>query len=159
VGERRKALLGAVTPEDVAAVARKLVELSLAGDVAAAKVLLSYVIGRPTPAVDVDRLDLSELAILKASPPIHPGLPGTLVDPGYAIEMSKQTLIRDGLGYLEAVAREVAASQKREAAAERRLAELGRHEGFDRDDEDDEDDGDLDGGDERLTRPARPGRT
>ena len=31
------------------------------GDVAAAKLLLSYVLGQPTPAVDPDRVDVHEL--------------------------------------------------------------------------------------------------
>ena len=57
----RKALLDAVTAEDIAAVARKLRDQALDGDVAAAKVLLTYVIGRPAEAVDPDRLDSEEL--------------------------------------------------------------------------------------------------
>src|SRR5262245_34867198 len=40
VAERRKALLAAVGPADVAAVAQKLLAMALGGDVAAAKVVL-----------------------------------------------------------------------------------------------------------------------
>jgi hypothetical protein len=39
-----------VTPEDMAAVARALVERAKAGDVAAARELLDRIIGRPLPA-------------------------------------------------------------------------------------------------------------
>jgi hypothetical protein len=65
---RRKALLEAVTDEDVAAVARKLRDQALAGDVAAAKVLLTFVVGKPAAVADPDRADLDELAVLMASP-------------------------------------------------------------------------------------------
>jgi hypothetical protein len=66
--ERRKALLAAVTDEDVAAVARKLRDQALAGDVAAAKVLLQYVVGKPHPAPDPDRTDAAELALMREWP-------------------------------------------------------------------------------------------
>jgi hypothetical protein len=46
----RQALHDAVTPEDLAAVARALVDRAKAGDVAAAKELLDRIIGRPLPA-------------------------------------------------------------------------------------------------------------
>lgn len=46
----RQALHDAVTPEDMAAVARALVERAKAGDVAAARELLDRIIGRPLPA-------------------------------------------------------------------------------------------------------------
>lgn len=42
-------------------VGKVMLEKALAGDVQAAKFLASYVIGRPTPAADPDRLDLEEL--------------------------------------------------------------------------------------------------
>jgi hypothetical protein len=68
VAARRQALLDAVAPEDVAQVAKKLLALALAGDVAAAKVLLSHVIGKPPQAVNPDRLDLDEVKLLLESP-------------------------------------------------------------------------------------------
>jgi hypothetical protein len=48
--ELRQALHAAVTPEDMAAIARALIEKAKAGDVAAARELLDRIIGRPTPA-------------------------------------------------------------------------------------------------------------
>jgi hypothetical protein len=46
----RQALHDAVTPEDMAAVARALIDKAKAGDVAAARELLDRIIGRPLPA-------------------------------------------------------------------------------------------------------------
>jgi hypothetical protein len=68
VAARRKALLDAISPEDVAAVGKELLSRSLAGDVAAAKVLLAYVVGNPGPMVDPDNLDLQELQVLFRRP-------------------------------------------------------------------------------------------
>ncbi len=51
VAELRSALLDAVTPEDVAALARALLAQAKGGDVAAARLVLSYAVGRP-PAVE-----------------------------------------------------------------------------------------------------------
>src|SRR5262249_38072838 len=39
-----------------------------AGDVAAAKVLLTYVVGNPGPVIDPDHLDLQELQVLLRRP-------------------------------------------------------------------------------------------
>jgi hypothetical protein len=68
VAARRKALLDAVSPEEVAAVGRKLTEQALAGDVPSAKVLLSYVVGKPAESPNPDRVDLDELRLLLAAP-------------------------------------------------------------------------------------------
>jgi hypothetical protein len=57
-----------VTDADVAAVARKLQELAMSGDMAAATLYLSYALGKPVKVVDVDRLDLDEFALLDAAP-------------------------------------------------------------------------------------------
>ena len=52
VAELRAALLNAVTPEDVAELARALLTQAKAGDVAAARLVLSYAVGRPAEAPD-----------------------------------------------------------------------------------------------------------
>src|SRR5690348_3509828 len=56
----RQAFCAAVSDEDLAAIARALTAKARAGDVAAAKVLLAYLIGKPGPAVEPDTLDLEE---------------------------------------------------------------------------------------------------
>jgi hypothetical protein len=99
VAARRKALLDAVTDEDIAAVARKLRDLALAGDVAAAKVLLVYVVGKPTAADDPDRLDLDELRLREECPRAgYVKLYGR-VDPAFAAAMIEEHLCKDGEGY------------------------------------------------------------
>jgi hypothetical protein len=68
VATRRKALLDAVSPDDITRVGKKLCELAVAGDVPAAKVLLLYVIGKPRDAADPDRLDVDEVRLLLEAP-------------------------------------------------------------------------------------------
>ncbi|MDA1267304.1 MAG: hypothetical protein O2816_19660 [Planctomycetota bacterium] len=47
-----------------------MVAKARSGDVAAARLVLSYVVGRPTDAPDPDRLDEQELRLLKAAPSV-----------------------------------------------------------------------------------------
>jgi hypothetical protein len=68
VAALRSALLGALTEEHMARLAEALFTQALAGDTAAAKLLLSYAIGKPAPAVDPDRLDLDALDLLRLLP-------------------------------------------------------------------------------------------
>jgi hypothetical protein len=68
LGKLRSAFLDAVSDEDVAALARRLKDLAMAGDMAAATLFLSYALGKPAKVVDVDRLDLHEFALLDAAP-------------------------------------------------------------------------------------------
>jgi hypothetical protein len=49
-----------VTAEDIQAVAARLVEAAKGGDVSAARLLLSYALGKPAEAVDPDTLDVRE---------------------------------------------------------------------------------------------------
>src|SRR5947209_135258 len=58
VAALRSALLGSVTPEDIQGVAQELLRQAKEGNLAAAKLLLSYALGKPAPAVDPDTLDL-----------------------------------------------------------------------------------------------------
>jgi hypothetical protein len=64
----RRVLSEAVTDEDVEAIAKRLLEQAKAGDVAAARLLLSYAIGQPTRAVDPDTLDRQEWAVFQQIP-------------------------------------------------------------------------------------------
>jgi hypothetical protein len=66
----RAALLEAATVERMKALGEKLYELAMAGDLAAAKLLLVYAIGKAPEAVDADRLDLDEWAIANAAPTV-----------------------------------------------------------------------------------------
>jgi hypothetical protein len=62
--ELRQALVNAVTPQDIAEIVAKLMEKAKAGDAAAARVLFSYALGRPAPAVDPDTINQQELQTL-----------------------------------------------------------------------------------------------
>jgi hypothetical protein len=68
VAELRSALLEALTPERMRALAESLYASALGGDVAAAKLLLAYTLGRPAPAVDPDRLDSEEWRSTREGP-------------------------------------------------------------------------------------------
>jgi len=71
VAELRAALLGAVTAEDLAEMARALVVKAQAGDVPACKLLLSYLVGHPAapaPGVDPDRLAEHEAEVVRMRP-------------------------------------------------------------------------------------------
>jgi hypothetical protein len=56
----RKAFLDSVTPEDLAAIAQALLAKAKAGDVAAAKLVLAYLLGKPAAAADPDQLDVEK---------------------------------------------------------------------------------------------------
>lgn len=60
VAALRKALLAGVTAEDIEEVLAVLMIKAKSGDLAAIKLLLSYTVGKPGPAVDPDTLDQQE---------------------------------------------------------------------------------------------------
>ncbi len=64
----RSALLAGLTAERMQVLGDKLYARALYGDMAAAKLLLVYAIGRPPEAVDADRLDLDEWHTLTTAP-------------------------------------------------------------------------------------------
>jgi hypothetical protein len=64
----RRALLAAVTEEDMAVVARRLVAQAVEGDIAAARLLLSYTLGKPAAPVDPDTLDQQEWQLYRQRP-------------------------------------------------------------------------------------------
>jgi hypothetical protein len=71
LAERRQALLDAVTPKDIADVAKKLLDMALAGDLAAMHLLLKYAVGAPVEVVNPDTLDLAELDLLRMAPTVR----------------------------------------------------------------------------------------
>jgi hypothetical protein len=64
----RKAVCEAVSEQDVREVAARLVEQAKEGDVAAAKLVLAYTVGRPQGAVDPDTLDQQEWQLFRQGP-------------------------------------------------------------------------------------------
>ena len=67
VASLRTALAEAVTPDDVRAIAARLVASSRNGDNTATKLLFQYVLGKPQPAVDPDRLAIEAFRTLQQS--------------------------------------------------------------------------------------------
>jgi hypothetical protein len=57
----RRAFTDTVSDEDLVEIARALTQKAKAGDIAAAKVVLAYVVGTPEPVVEPDTLNLAEL--------------------------------------------------------------------------------------------------
>ena len=60
VSNIRKALLKAIDAERIVKIGEKLASMAEEGNVAAAKLLFSYVIGTPQPAPEPDRMDVEE---------------------------------------------------------------------------------------------------
>jgi hypothetical protein len=65
--ELRKALLEVVTPEEMRQVAFTLLLRAKTGNLAAIKLLLQYVIGKPAEGVDPDRLEVEEWRLAQES--------------------------------------------------------------------------------------------
>lgn len=65
VARLRSVLLDAVTETDLAEVVAGLLGAAKAGDAAAARLVLSYTVGQPTPAPDPDRLDADETRVFQ----------------------------------------------------------------------------------------------
>jgi hypothetical protein len=68
MGMLRCALVRRIKPEAVEAIADVLIEKAKAGDVPAARLVLSYGIGKPSEAVNPDTLDLEEWDIYRRGP-------------------------------------------------------------------------------------------
>jgi len=70
VAALRQALLNSVTPADLQAVAKALIQRAVEGNVQAAKLLLSYTIGKPQPAPEPDRMDADEWNVYQETAPM-----------------------------------------------------------------------------------------
>jgi hypothetical protein len=68
MGMLRCALVRRIKPEAVEAIADVLIDMAKAGDVPAARLVLSYGVGKPTEAVNPDTLDLEEWDIYRRGP-------------------------------------------------------------------------------------------
>ena len=65
VAELRQAFVDRADPARVAALVDKLWDMALAGDTAAAKLVLAYTLGRPAAAVNPDELDAQEVELFR----------------------------------------------------------------------------------------------
>jgi hypothetical protein len=71
VARNRRLILTALSDEEVLAVVRKLHEQALAGNVAASKLLLQYVAGKPADAADPDRVHHEEWKLRQEQPTVE----------------------------------------------------------------------------------------
>ena len=139
---RRRALVEAVSPEDVAAVGRQLLQQALGGDTVAAELLLRYCVGRAVPAVDADEADLHELRLLLQAPDIEITAGRGQVAPALAAAELLKHQISTAAGLLEALV-ERAQELRRELQSRAgpddwlELEELARAAGLDGDEDDD----------------------
>jgi hypothetical protein len=61
----RKVLLECVSEDDLREIVAEVVEQAKEGDLGAAKLVLSYVVGKPAATVDPDRVDVEEFRLLQ----------------------------------------------------------------------------------------------
>jgi hypothetical protein len=114
VAALRSALLASVAPEDIQAVACELVRQAREGNLAAARLLLSYTLGKPAPAVDPDTLDLHEFKLYRRVP-----------DPSQAmLDATTRPALPFALDYMRTVRPGLAGAQMRTLAEEARARQL-----------------------------------
>ena len=75
VATLRKALINAITPENMQKIANKLIELAEQGNIQAIKLLLAYAIGKPQPAPSPDQLDTEEWNIFREQASMQQEMP------------------------------------------------------------------------------------
>jgi hypothetical protein len=97
VAQLRSALINAVTEADIAEVAQALLKRAKFGWPAEAKLLLMYVVGKPTEAPNPDGMDLDEFRLLDAFPTRAELLRAMLdgLPPDQAVALFTQTLPKD----------------------------------------------------------------
>jgi hypothetical protein len=97
----------------------------MGGDIAAGKVLLGYLIGKPAEAVDVDRVDLDELKLLAEAPTVIEDAMGDLrLSPALAAEQARRRRLDDDAAWLDALAKEVQRRFRRERGRAMTRADL-----------------------------------
>jgi hypothetical protein len=110
VAALRRALLRTVSEQDVQDLASRLLVSARGGDVAAMKLLLAYVLGRPAEVVDPDTLDVKEWQLYQQSLAPADEVHGLLhkIPPEFGLVMLRAVLpcIADTLrgGLLEVIA-------------------------------------------------------
>jgi hypothetical protein len=97
--EFRRAVLELFTPEDVMSLLRVMLALGRNGDVAAAKVFLEYVVGKPHKAPDPDREEHHEWQLAAEAPRLADVT--ELLDQGVPADMAADAT-RDAVPYLAA---------------------------------------------------------
>jgi hypothetical protein len=120
----RRAMLSIVKPNDLQAIIVKLILLGCGGDVAAARLVLQYTLGKPSESLDPDTLDLQELELAKQRLAFKPELPDILdgLPPRVACEMAREMLPGFEKDY-----RQGYLQMARERDAEEQAAQVAQH--------------------------------
>ena len=72
VAELRKAMLEAVTVSRIRNIAESMIQRAESGDVAAARLVLQYTLGKPAAAVEPDRVEIDEHRLrAESAVPVH----------------------------------------------------------------------------------------
>jgi hypothetical protein len=93
----RKALLSAVTTEELTALMRVLLDKAMQGDMAAAKLVLAYAVGKPAEQTDPDRLDVGEWKQFKESATMVEELPKVVQTPEPELPLQVMRATRPGV--------------------------------------------------------------
>jgi hypothetical protein len=143
----RSALLDAVDEPRLKRIADRLAAMAEAGDVAAATLLFNYVVGRPRKCVDVDRLDLDELALALEAPDVETTCSRGTVHPALAAREVLRNQVATAEQLIEALQsrmQELREEVQRHAGVDDwlEIQELARAAGLDDGDEGEDEDGD-----------------
>jgi hypothetical protein len=128
VGALRKALLASVAARDMEGVARELVRQAQEGNLTAARLLLSYTLGKPAQTVDPDTLDLHEWELYRRLPDPGPEMLAATTRPGLPFALEYLRTVLPGVAddqlrqFCEAAAARKAEEERQAAAREERAA-------------------------------------
>jgi len=98
VGELRRAMLAAVKPEDVADIIKALVAKAKEGHVQAAKVVLSYVLGKPQRVADPDWADVHEWDLQEETAGMSKGMAEVVKAPPAEVTLRTARVLRPLVG-------------------------------------------------------------
>ena len=98
VGELRRAMLAAVKEEDVADIIKALVARAKEGHVPAAKLVLSYLLGKPQPVADPDRADVDEWELNEATAAMNQRMAEVVKAPPSSVPLRTARVLRPLVG-------------------------------------------------------------
>jgi len=87
----REALVTAVTEEDMQAIVRKMIDMAKVGSIPAMRLVMQYVIGKPTSAPNPDRVQIDEWNVHKETAAMTPEVPNVVksLEPEACLEMAR----------------------------------------------------------------------
>jgi hypothetical protein len=70
IGMFKRAIQSATTPEEAKSLARKIYDMAMEGNLAAAKIYFTYTVGKPDNPIDPDRVDVHEIELYRDVAPL-----------------------------------------------------------------------------------------